>query len=35
MIELDRANSKDAVFYECDNKDFTEYITSSTGYKEA
>ena len=34
MIELDRANSKDAVFYECDNKDFTEYITSSTGYKE-
>lgn len=33
MIELDRANSDDAVFYDCDNKDFTKYITEFTGYK--
>ena len=35
MIELDRANANDAVFYDCDNDKFTEYITSATGYKEA
>lgn len=33
IIELDRANSKDAVFYNCDNPEFTEFITSTTGYK--
>lgn len=33
FIELDRANSTDAVFYDCDNKEFTEFITSTTGYK--
>ena len=35
MIELDRANAKDAVFYDCDNKEFTKYITEKTGYAEA
>lgn len=35
MIELDRKNSHDAVYYDCDNPDFTEYITKITGYKEA
>lgn len=34
MIELDRANSKDAVFYSCDNKKFTSFICDNTGYKE-
>jgi len=34
LIELDRANGKDAVFYDCDNKDFTKFITENTGYKE-
>lgn len=28
IIELDRCGVNDAVFYECDNPDFTEYITS-------
>lgn len=27
VIELDRAGSNDAVFYECDNSDFTNFIT--------
>ena len=35
MIELDRANSDDAVFYDCDNKEFTEYIETETGFNEA
>ena len=35
MIELDRANSKDAVFYDCDNKKFTDYILTNSGYSEA
>lgn len=33
MIELDRANDKDAVFYDCDNPEFTSYITENTGYE--
>lgn len=33
MIELDRMNGKDAVFYSCDNADFTKFIESNTGYK--
>jgi hypothetical protein len=33
MIEFDRANSKDAVFYDCDNPEFTEFITKDF-YKE-
>ena len=35
LIELDRANANDAVFYECDNPEFTKFITETTGYKEA
>ena len=35
MIELDRANSRDAVFYDCDNKEFTNYILTNSGYEEA
>lgn len=35
MIELDRANGNDAVFYDCDNPDFTEFIEKTTGFKEA
>jgi hypothetical protein len=34
LIELDRANSNDCVFYECFNKDFSYYI-ESFGYVEA
>ena len=34
MIELDRAHDNDAVFYECDNPEFTEFIEKETGYKE-
>lgn len=34
MIELDRANYDDAVFYDCDNPDFTDWIIDNTGYKE-
>lgn len=34
LIELDRANEKDAVFYDCDNPEFTKYIEENTGYKE-
>lgn len=35
LIELDRANSNDAVFYDCDNEEFTQFILDNTGYKEA
>ena len=28
MIELDRANEKDCVFYDCENDDFSKYIES-------
>ena len=28
LIQLDRRGGKDAVFYECDNENFTKYITS-------
>lgn len=34
MIELDRANYNDAVFYDCDNKEFTNFILDNTGYVE-
>lgn len=33
MIEFDRKGNNDAVFYSCDNKDFTNFVTDSTGYK--
>lgn len=35
LIELDRANENDAVFYDCDNPAFTRFITETTGYVEA
>ena len=35
MVEFDRKGSNDAVFYSCDNKDFTKFITETTGFKEA
>jgi len=35
IIELDRRNANDAVFYDCGNKEFKKYITEITGYKEA
>ena len=35
LIELDRANANDAVFYDCDNPEFTKFIVDNTGYKEA
>lgn len=35
IIELDRANNNDAVFYDCDNKDFEKFITENTKYKTA
>ena len=34
LIELDRRNANDAVFYDCDNPDFTKYIIKTTGYEE-
>lgn len=34
IIQLDRRGEKDAVFYQCDNKDFMKYITKF-GFKEA
>ena len=35
LIELDRANSDDAVFYDCENDEFTDFILTNTGYKNA
>lgn len=35
LIELDRKDSNDAVFYDCDNDDFTKFIEDNTGYKKA
>lgn len=34
LIELDRANGTDAVFYDCANYDFIDFIEDNTGYKE-
>ncbi len=33
MIEFDRKGSSDAVFYSCDNKDFIDFVTDTTGFK--
>lgn len=33
LIELDRGNKDDAVFYECDNPEFTDFILKNTGYE--
>lgn len=35
MIEFDRKGSNDAVFYSCDNKDFIDFVTDTTGFKVA
>lgn len=35
LIELDRTGKDDAVFYDCDNPDFTDFILDQTGYKES
>lgn len=35
IIEFDRAHANDAVFYSCDNKDFTDFVTDITGFKVA
>lgn len=35
MIEFDRRGKNDAVFYSCDNKQFTDFVVYGTGYKEA
>lgn len=35
IIEFDRAHATDAVFYSCDNKDFTDFVTDVTGFKVA
>lgn len=34
LIELDRMNAKDAVFYNCANDEFTQFILDNTGYEE-
>ena len=34
IVELDRRNATDAVFYQCGNKDFIKFVTETTGYKE-
>ena len=35
LIELDRTNGTDAVFYDCGNNEFTKFIEDNTGYEEA
>lgn len=35
IVEVDRRNAKDAVYYECDNPEFEAFITETTGYKTA
>ena len=35
LVELDRANDNDAVYYDCGNEDFMVYIEKTIGYKEA
>lgn len=35
LIELDRANDKDAVYYDCGNAEFMKYIEDTIGYTEA
>lgn len=33
MIEFDRKGNNDAVFYSCDNEEFTNHVLDNTGYK--
>jgi len=35
LVELDRANHNDAVYYDCGNLDFQDYIADTIGYKDA
>ncbi len=35
IIELDRANGNDSVYYDCANDEFEEFINKATGYKTA
>lgn len=35
IIELDRKGVNDAVFYSCDNKEFTDFVCDVTGFKES
>lgn len=35
LIELDRMNGNDAVFYDCMNPEFTDFIIDNTGYEES
>ena len=35
IIEFDRKGNNDAVFYNCDHKDFTSFVCDNTGIKEA
>lgn len=35
IVEFDRMNATDAVFYSCSNEEFTEFVTETTGFKEA
>ena len=35
ILEFDRMNSNDAVFYSCDNEEFTNFVTDFTGFKKA
>lgn len=35
FIELDRANANDAVFYDCGNEEFQEFILEKTGYEKS
>lgn len=33
IIELDRANRNDAVYYDCDNKDFSDFVETTIPYE--
>lgn len=35
IVELDRKGVNDAVFYSCDNKEFTDFVCDVTGFKTA
>ena len=35
IVEFDRMNATDAVFYGCHNEEFIEFVTDITGFKEA
>lgn len=35
IVEIDRKNADDAVFYSCDNPEFEKFVTEDTGFKTA